>query len=122
GLEGEAVVEEASFDPDVELLRDLPGDVRVGCPRLKDAVHRLVDAEDVPAADAVGSEVLPLVDPVVTRLAPRGAELQVVEQRDVLAEERLFRNAPYRRVDGEEAEALSGRGDVGADSKSDGRE
>src|SRR5438132_6868485 len=113
-LEREAVVEEASFDPDVELLRDLPGDVRVGCPRLKDAVHRLVDAEDVPAADAVGSEVLPLVDPVVTRLAPRGAELQVVEQRDVLAEERPFRNAPSRRDAGEEAEALIGREDVRA--------
>src|SRR5205807_1087582 len=52
-LEREAAVEEASFDPDVELLRGLPGDGRARCARAKDAVHRLVDAEEVLVLEGV---------------------------------------------------------------------
>src|SRR5205823_12432671 len=76
--------------------------------------HFLIDAEDLSTAEAVARQVLPLVDAIVPRLAPRGAQLQVVEHRDVLTEERLFRDAPSRRDAGEEAEALVGREDVRA--------
>src|SRR5438034_6500398 len=48
--------------PEVELLGDFPGDVRVGCARLIDALHFLIAAEDVPAAETVARHVLPLVD------------------------------------------------------------
>src|SRR5207248_4503518 len=64
------------------------------------------------AAESVRGQVLPLVDPVVPRLAPRGAQLQLVEERCVATEERLFRNAPSCRDGREEAEALVGREDV----------
>src|SRR2546421_12893878 len=95
-LERKPVAEDAPFDPEVELLSDFPGHVRVGGARLKDALPFLGAAEDVATAEAVGRHVLPLVDPIVARLAPRGAQLQVVEHRDVLTEERLFRDAPSR--------------------------
>src|SRR5205823_9532071 len=74
---GEPVLEQGAVEADVELLRDLPGDVRVGGPRLEDALHLGVAAEDVPAAESVRGEVLPGVDPVVPGLAPRAAPLEI---------------------------------------------
>ena len=112
-LEGEPIVEEATFEPDVDLIRDFPGDVGVGDTRLIDALLFRA-AEDVPAAESVRGHVLPLVDPVIPRAAPGSAELQLVEQRHLVAEEGLFRDAPPRRDTGEEAETLALGEDVRA--------
>ena len=112
--DGQPVLQQGRVEADVELPSDLPRDVGIGCAGLKHTLHFGVAAEYEPATEPVGGQILPFGDAVVPRLAPRGAQLQIVEQRDAVAEERLLGDAPSHRHGREEPETLVDREDVRA--------
>ena len=107
GLESLAVVPQPDVDTDVGLPGLLPCDVHIGLETLRHALIE-VSVEDIGSAvDVHGRGVLERRTRQIARLAPRGAELQVVQPRKVIFDERLLAHAPSRRHRREETEFLA---------------